>query len=297
MSVSDGWYKDPFGVHEFRYYAAGSPTGHVCDGQSVSYDFPPPPVRSRACALQERQIASSIALQLPHSERAAESPPPSGITSVGSCGSASGPVQALGDCREWTRFADQGIAPASTRTHMARRKVVIVCCLFIVVVGSVVGLVVSLGGQSRSYKDGYVAGHADGYGNRGRLDARITCTTLGIFDIPSGDNRDEWSRGCLDGYNAGLLEGGRSVPSQPGAPSYKDGYVSGQAEEHGDRGGVDASLESPGEHPLGADDSCALSASYQIQPGDNPDKWFQGCLDGYKAAQRMTGYGKNRTIR
>ena len=43
MSVADGWYGDPFGIHQLRYYTAGAPTGHVCDGHQVSYELPPPP--------------------------------------------------------------------------------------------------------------------------------------------------------------------------------------------------------------------------------------------------------------
>ena len=42
-NVPDGWYQDPFGIHEARYYADGIPTGHVADGGVSGYDLPPPP--------------------------------------------------------------------------------------------------------------------------------------------------------------------------------------------------------------------------------------------------------------
>lgn len=36
-----GWYQDPFGLHEKRYISAGRPTKLVRDGQVDSYDEPP----------------------------------------------------------------------------------------------------------------------------------------------------------------------------------------------------------------------------------------------------------------
>ncbi len=36
-----GWYRDPFGLHEKRYISAGRPTKLVRDGQVDSYDEPP----------------------------------------------------------------------------------------------------------------------------------------------------------------------------------------------------------------------------------------------------------------
>lgn len=37
----EGWYQDPFGLHEARYFSAGRPTGLVRDGDVQSYDEPP----------------------------------------------------------------------------------------------------------------------------------------------------------------------------------------------------------------------------------------------------------------
>jgi len=36
-----GWYADPFGAHESRYFSAGKPTKLVRDGHIESYDEPP----------------------------------------------------------------------------------------------------------------------------------------------------------------------------------------------------------------------------------------------------------------
>ena len=58
MSVPDGWYRDPFGVHEMRYYADGAPTGHVADGGVVTYDLPPPPPAASQQADQGRSDPS-----------------------------------------------------------------------------------------------------------------------------------------------------------------------------------------------------------------------------------------------
>jgi len=37
-----GWYRDPFGVHENRWFSDGDPTKLVRDGAAVAYDEPPP---------------------------------------------------------------------------------------------------------------------------------------------------------------------------------------------------------------------------------------------------------------
>lgn len=37
-----GWYRDPYGVHEDRYFSDGNPTKLVRDGASEAYDEPPP---------------------------------------------------------------------------------------------------------------------------------------------------------------------------------------------------------------------------------------------------------------
>jgi hypothetical protein len=36
-----GWYRDPYGVHEHRYFSQGFPTKLVRDGGVESYDPPP----------------------------------------------------------------------------------------------------------------------------------------------------------------------------------------------------------------------------------------------------------------
>jgi hypothetical protein len=39
---AQGWYRDPYSVHEDRYFSDGEPTKLVRDGGSESYDPPPP---------------------------------------------------------------------------------------------------------------------------------------------------------------------------------------------------------------------------------------------------------------
>ncbi len=39
---AQGWYRDPYGVHEDRYFSDGQPTKLVRDGRTESYDPPPP---------------------------------------------------------------------------------------------------------------------------------------------------------------------------------------------------------------------------------------------------------------
>jgi hypothetical protein len=39
--VAQGWYRDPFGVHEDRYFSEGRPTKLVRDGRAEAYDEPP----------------------------------------------------------------------------------------------------------------------------------------------------------------------------------------------------------------------------------------------------------------
>ena len=39
--AAQGWYRDPFGRHDDRYFSAGTPTKLVRDGGLESYDPPP----------------------------------------------------------------------------------------------------------------------------------------------------------------------------------------------------------------------------------------------------------------
>jgi hypothetical protein len=39
--AAEGWYQDPFGVHEHRWMSRGQPTKLVRDGGAESYDPPP----------------------------------------------------------------------------------------------------------------------------------------------------------------------------------------------------------------------------------------------------------------
>lgn len=38
---AEGWYRDPFGVHEDRWISQGKPTKLVRDGGAETYDEPP----------------------------------------------------------------------------------------------------------------------------------------------------------------------------------------------------------------------------------------------------------------
>jgi hypothetical protein len=38
---AQGWYRDPYGMHEDRYFSAGTPTKLVRDDGQESYDSPP----------------------------------------------------------------------------------------------------------------------------------------------------------------------------------------------------------------------------------------------------------------
>jgi hypothetical protein len=39
--VAEGWYRDPYGRHEARWYSVGTPTDLVRDGANESQDAPP----------------------------------------------------------------------------------------------------------------------------------------------------------------------------------------------------------------------------------------------------------------
>jgi len=62
MIKAQGWYRDPFGRHEDRYFSAGSPTKLVRDNRVESYDPPPPdermPVPLSSSAPCESQVSA-----------------------------------------------------------------------------------------------------------------------------------------------------------------------------------------------------------------------------------------------
>lgn len=41
--LAEGWYRDPFGKHDDRWFSAGRPTKLVRDGGVESHDPPPEP--------------------------------------------------------------------------------------------------------------------------------------------------------------------------------------------------------------------------------------------------------------
>ena len=40
-SLAQGWYRDPYGTHQDRYFSAGAATKLVRDGGREAYDTPP----------------------------------------------------------------------------------------------------------------------------------------------------------------------------------------------------------------------------------------------------------------
>lgn len=51
---AEGWYQDPFGVHEERWISEGTPTKLVRDGEVECYDPPPD-------AVAEGELVESVA--------------------------------------------------------------------------------------------------------------------------------------------------------------------------------------------------------------------------------------------
>lgn len=41
--MNEGWYRDPFGVHQLRWFSAGTPTDLVRDEDVEAYEAPPQP--------------------------------------------------------------------------------------------------------------------------------------------------------------------------------------------------------------------------------------------------------------
>ena len=39
--LAEGWYRDPFGLHDGRWLSGGRPTDLVCDDAQVTHDEPP----------------------------------------------------------------------------------------------------------------------------------------------------------------------------------------------------------------------------------------------------------------
>ncbi|MGO9558621.1 MAG: hypothetical protein ACLPQS_12840 [Acidimicrobiales bacterium] len=50
----EGWYRDPYGSHEARWFSDGTPTALVRDGRQESQD--PPPDAARVAALEPADL-------------------------------------------------------------------------------------------------------------------------------------------------------------------------------------------------------------------------------------------------
>ncbi len=40
-AAAEGWYRDPYGIHQDRWFSAGTPTSLVRDGDAEGHDDPP----------------------------------------------------------------------------------------------------------------------------------------------------------------------------------------------------------------------------------------------------------------
>lgn len=68
----EGWYTDPFGLHEARWFSDGQPTKLVRDGATESYDDPP----SEPLPEAPKPIVSSASRGADDLHRADETRPP-----------------------------------------------------------------------------------------------------------------------------------------------------------------------------------------------------------------------------
>jgi hypothetical protein len=60
-SPAQGWYRDPFGLHEDRYFSQGLPTKLVRDGERESYDLPPDRPLPEADLVPAEQLGGKVA--------------------------------------------------------------------------------------------------------------------------------------------------------------------------------------------------------------------------------------------
>jgi hypothetical protein len=59
----EGWYQDPYGLHEARWFSDGQPTKLVRDGSEESYDEPPnepPPERPKPIETTQAQHGDDL---------------------------------------------------------------------------------------------------------------------------------------------------------------------------------------------------------------------------------------------
>ncbi len=74
--TAQGWYRDPYGVHEDRYFSDGHPTKLVRDGAVEAYDAPPPgPPERQLVEVSANQDAPADGTDLLRADAAATEPP------------------------------------------------------------------------------------------------------------------------------------------------------------------------------------------------------------------------------
>jgi hypothetical protein len=57
-AAAEGWYEDPFGIHEYRWFSDGVPTALVKDGPTEATDPPPAGEVSRPLVPEEPAAGS-----------------------------------------------------------------------------------------------------------------------------------------------------------------------------------------------------------------------------------------------
>jgi hypothetical protein len=74
--AAQGWYRDPYEIHDDRYFSDGLPTKLVRDGDAESYDEPPPGSYPLPLAPSAREAAEDEAGSgLRRADEACDDPP------------------------------------------------------------------------------------------------------------------------------------------------------------------------------------------------------------------------------
>jgi hypothetical protein len=105
-----GWYADPFRIHEARYFSVGQPTALVRDGGTESYDEPPAGDQDPAAATATTTAATTAAATAATMEPST----PTGSTPTGS--TPAGPYGAARDAYQYSAAATRARRGSRPRT-------------------------------------------------------------------------------------------------------------------------------------------------------------------------------------